>query len=350
MRNCLITQLKEVINNDTLPKLGEIKIGNVYEENFSKKKLNVTCPAGTKIYSVGGTFSLTDGGVQITEFVVQVPGTTSVFLSNGNYDLHITDKYGITGLTLQTGSGWNTKLNFDISECSYMTNVTTLALSNSEISGDLSSLVGMDSMTALYLGGTNVAGDWAVLHETGNEYSALGLPNSIYGNLEYYPIIGANITNIINQNSKTTGDIASLNIFDWVKSITLNKTKVYGNIESWGNLTSIESMGVAELQDYSRCTGSIENFVSAQVSNGRSSVTEANPINCPWLLHWATFGGSKKNVAGYMYLTWESASKIAIFNGGTGGIAGTTTVYCKGYTQSEAETNWPGKIIIRVDE
>jgi hypothetical protein len=122
----------------------------------------------------------------------------------------------------------------------------------------------------------------------------------------------------------------------------MSASKVSGVLSDLSKMVSLITIGLSE-----NISGTTESFVSGQITNGRSTVTYSNAIRIDSLLRCCTFGGNNYNQA-YAFVTWESASKIAIYSGAST-ISDCTTVYTKGYTAEEAASAFAGKTIVRVD-
>ena len=117
-----------------------------------------------------------------------------------------------------------------------------------------------------------------------------------------------------------------------------------GNINSLVKLTKVKTVNFVG----SNLTGVVEDFVSGQIANGKTSTPTTNDyIFFAQLLKFATFGGNHYQEDN-CHIGWESSSKIFVFTGNSN-LASCTTVYCKGYTQQEAEAAFSGKTIVRVD-
>lgn len=146
-------------------------------------------------------------------------------------------------------------------------------------------------------------------------------------------------------NSNVSGDISILaENTPALQEINLQEcSKVTGTASDLGAFTNATVLTILHTQ----ITGSIEEFVAAQIAHGRTSVDDANNIYSNAILGQLTFGGST-HVASYGRITWESASKIAVYTGAEA-LTNCTHVYCKGYTQEEATAKWPDLDVLRVD-
>lgn len=144
-------------------------------------------------------------------------------------------------------------------------------------------------------------------------------------------------------NGSLSGGIEELSGLTALNSLYLENNNIYGDLSSLGTLINITSLQLFS----NNISGLLEEFVRNQINSGRSSVDTSHSINCNHILKYATFGGNHYNET-YCYLVWESINKIAVYAGASG-ISNCTKVYCKGYTQEEAEAAFSGKTIVRVD-
>lgn len=311
MANCLVTKLKGVVNNPNLLPIGYVRlhaksISGAYTAENAKLQITIkngeTCTISTPN---GGYFALSFAGLDTdrlatytikADSAVEGSSTVVLFFANADYDILISNKYSIRIL-----AGSNTAKNVvtgDINDLKFSDSIELLIVNNDWV-GELSSLSNKQNLTQLNLEGTSVSG---------------------------------NINNLQSDTSLT--------------NITLNRANnIYGNIDDLGPLTSLVSFFAADVAGIS---GTIEGFVAGQINSGKTTST-TNPTQMFRALSFATFNGQiYATENNYCYISWESASKIAVYAGAYG-YTSCPRVYCKGYTQQEAEAKWSGKTIIRVD-
>ena len=151
-------------------------------------------------------------------------------------------------------------------------------------------------------------------------------------------------------SQEVTGDISDLINEGSINHLTTldlqGCLKVTGTASDLGKFVNATELSVL----YTKITGNIEDIVASQIAGGVSSRNASNALYSNACLGQFEFGGVKHTGPkfGYGRITWESSSKIAVYSGGLS-LAACTTVVCKGYTQAEAETAFPGKEIVRVD-
>lgn len=141
MGNCLITQLKESVNNDNLYKMGELKFfftgaGTISIAGCNGKKL--------KVISGSGTFS--GGATEVTISDREMYSITDACV------LSMLEKYSISSIVGNCG------VNVDLLES--CTNLTSVNISNSElVTGNIGSFKSTQLSNFRLYGCPNVGGD-----------------------------------------------------------------------------------------------------------------------------------------------------------------------------------------------
>lgn len=334
-KNCLWTRLRAVVNDPDLEVL-EIDDGTL--------NINVTQSSEALVPATQQRFR-----IAVTE-----PVTLS---TTGNY-MALVDGSGNVGSytnTLTIPASQNTTIqvmnvtcviNVDKAEALRLFYLPTNASQHSIISVRLGSLSAATALSELRLSFSASSGDIASLADcTGLEYLALDACSGITGDVASLASLNPDHA-YINQTG-VTGDISAFSGWTNIEVLLFYNTALGGNIVSMGSLTSLMYTGFDGIAT-SKCSGSVEEFVAAQIAAGRTTCslgsTNAETLRIITLLHNFTFGGSKilsGTTLYYTAVTWESASKIAVFAGTGSNVADLTHVYAKGYTQQEASQKWP---------
>lgn len=121
MGNCLVTKLKGTVDNPNLPKLGEFRIEIGVKPNvtapfwvFGQGVMKITVEGDGHFYK--GTY---DNQTDVTT-ELNLINTRGYRISEGNSIIHITPKYGLTNITLNTNADdLHTKLNLDWSSLQF---------------------------------------------------------------------------------------------------------------------------------------------------------------------------------------------------------------------------------------
>ena len=194
MGKCLVTKLNGVTNNDALLKIGELrfKVKKVDSPSKNSQEVSVSFVEGGKINIIGEGY-FTDSTLTSNlgkSIEVSDSEEKKLYLSNGDYEVSIMDKYNLVGLGF-----------------------TNTDVTNKEI--DLDSFKHTNSLNYLYIYGTKVSGDISVFQES------------------------KNLRQITIHDTSVTGDISVLGNLTALNSVNLSNTSVTGDISVLGNLTNL---------------------------------------------------------------------------------------------------------------
>lgn len=304
MNNTLHKQLKVSFDGFTLPVLGAIILkveAQEVSDNLQRYLQIVTTTGDNVTVSVDGSGFFTVGSEQEHKTSLTFTGARGFYFDNTHsYNIKIESKYNVKQINGATPNA-NKKMMFDIdlNLMSYLPGLTYSNLAFSKIHGDISAFGNSPLVTSLFL-----------------------------------------------RYSYAEGDISELAGCTSLTDLRIDNTNIGGDISGAGTLTNI-----TKFQAYSsNISGSIESFVAAQIAEGRTSVSYSTPIIFDKATTYLTFGGELKKQATYTFLTWDSASKIAVYTGGSGTIESTERVYAKGATAEEiAAWEAAGKTVYVVD-
>ena len=263
MAKCLVTTLKAAVNDNSLLRIGEmrIKISSMESPNeYSQSiKLGFTKSVDLEIigegYFTDATLSANNGKKMTCNV-----GDNIIHFSNGNYEIAVLDKYSLNSLTaskqddkfypnkvidlkylkysynlnrLFAGEG---NLSGDISALSGLTSLTTLNVSNCNFSGDISALSGLTSLTYLYLQNNNLSGDISALSGLTSLYSLDVSYNNLSGDISALSgLTSLKVLDVANNN--LSGDISALS---GLTSLTYLKVTDNSNIS--GDVSSLSSL------------------------------------------------------------------------------------------------------------
>lgn len=168
----------------------------------------------------------------------------------------------------------------------------------------------------------------------------------IYPKYELESIISADLTNLQPFIYFDTADL----VFCPLKGFRWRATSCTGDIANLGKIGTLDTYGGAIAFNIrnSAIHGNVEDFVSERIDANPLSINSEFMID--GLLTNCKFGGEvrESTYRYYNYIKFASKSKIAcICKESTSGDA--VLVYTKGYTQEEAEEEFPNATIVRVD-
>lgn len=310
MGNCLKTQLKAVVSNDNLEILGCLTL-------VFKKMTNPTNEQGKLVMNpvVGETLDVTlygDGDIKKGSVTGESQGKHITMVRNGpdyavvaNEDVQVVidSKYDIDYMKITQASVINTK------KMSYLTGLTKIdAYANCLLEGDTKYLKPLTGLTYFSLDGcSGIYGDIANLSPA----------------TTYLRLSGTNVT----------GDINSLNNFNSLATLRLNRTPISGNLNTFrcptityldisntdirGDISAVGYCGnLSTLSAFygmnNKITGSIEGLVSVLRESKTSGSIDVGNYGCASV----TFDGNPlPNSLSSSTLSW-TASTIT-FNGVT---------------------------------
>ena len=159
MNKTFITRLEGSVSNNSIPKLGEIRIGINTTENNTVLKISSRNNDG--IMEIIGNGYFTDKSfVENLGKKIKYSDLKShiAYFSKGTYDVALLDKYSITSIEIQNTDN-NKGISFDVNILKYLSSLTTLNLTNTLVSGDIGGLSKLPSLTKAFLKGSNYSGD-----------------------------------------------------------------------------------------------------------------------------------------------------------------------------------------------
>lgn len=292
-KDVLFTQLKGVVDNDNLKPLGVLVLS--FSPSDKWQKMVIKASENFEISIEGSGYfvdSLPDGGTHKTSYTGN--NFTGYFVG-GSYKVYVSNKYKLTQIESRTynasGTATTDKYHiFDIEDLEY-------------------SPVRILEIPYYQGAGLNVLANMATLYtlEVG------------HGSFE---------------DNEVTFTSTILN------DIYITDTNIKGSLEKYVNSPALT---MAYIKD-SQVSGAIENVITAMGLATKSNLT----INCN---NQISLGGRLlTDVVNYNinWITDNGVKKISVFNATS--AASADKVYTKGYSQEEAESAFPGKTIVRVDE
>ena len=242
MNRCLVTKLNGSVDNTSLLRIGEMRIGisKIDSPNHWTQGFRITVNKLTVLEIIGDGYftdvNLTaNNGKKIT---LNPNVNENVYVSNGNFEVAILDKYALVSLfdydEYSEGNSTYSQKNKSISDIGffkYSTALTSLGLSNTNISGDIANLKNLTALTILKLSNTNLSGDIANLKNL-TALTRIELSNTnISGDIANLKSLTA-LTSLIlyNKQIPLTGEISALRTMSKCKTISLSFSKLTGDL------------------------------------------------------------------------------------------------------------------------
>lgn len=291
MGKCLVTKLKETVNNDSLVKIGEARFLISSNANY----IIVAADTANKVQLTlkGGTF---DGGSNQAYASTSTSATKKPVSDGGVIEMTADNKYNITYLS--------DVFPVDFGQLAY-SRITNISHINTRVNEEFVNRLNAEGVTI----------DGAASFVYPELVKRFSLDFS-----------GVKIAAI-------GGNLASLSKFTGITELTLRTTKVYGDIDSLKNLTELNTLSLSnsadilgDIKSLGKCTkltnlsvagtgvsGTLEDFVKAQRAAGRTAestgitvyaantnvtfngIKQPSQLNLTWTANTITFGSTTVN-------------------------------------------------------
>lgn len=236
MGKCLITKLNGSVQNDSLLRIGEfcIKVSKVESPTADSQRFVVNNSKDAQLRIIGDGYFTNEtlSGNKGKALNITANTETTVYFSNGDYEVVVSEKYSLKQVGTYIGTSWigyKGKLSFDIDLLKYSPDISFLALSATKVTGDIAVLGKLTGLKHLTIDNTQVTGDIAVFGKlTGLTYLNFNTTQltgdiAVFGKLTSLTKIP-----VINRTG-VTGDIAVYKNSDF-KTLQLLGTRVYGDL------------------------------------------------------------------------------------------------------------------------
>lgn len=239
MTNCLVTQLKGVVQDDNLFKIGEIRYSCAAGGSIL---IGTTSEAVVTILTPGVTFT-NSGFVGETTQTVTSAGARTVSVS-GDCIVSINNKYNLTRLK-ETSTD---SVSCDVNQVEYSNNIKSIRLTGANSIGDIKAFKNMSAIEELIV-----------------------VSGKLVGNIDNLPNSTA-LWDLELQYSNISGSISNLSRLSSLTDLNLSSTKVTGNVSVFENLQNIRHIFIRD----TAVSGSISAF--ANHSNLRTLNLEGSAI------------------------------------------------------------------------
>lgn len=274
MGKCLVTKLNGIVNNSSIPRLGEMrfKVSKVDAPTEGTQFLGLYVNAPSKVEIIGDGY-FTDKTLQENKGKsLSIDSTTNgIFVfSTSNVEVVLLGKYAINRLNFYySNQPYDTRYSrnksFDIGDLKYSTAINYLNYPDSKVSGDIANLKSLTALKALTLSNTQVP---------------------LTGNIGELSVL-SKCTEMSINCSKLTGDLATLpsvcrfasfsddkgSVFTW--STRSSSAKIIA-IEGNATFDNIDKM----LQGQAQCqvgfsSGDDTRYKTIKVAGNRTSASDA---------------------------------------------------------------------------
>ena len=292
------------IESKAIVPIGYVKIPIIVLDGYSNDTPEYLILKNGSVITASDNIKLSDtqNGVKVDS--IQLSNTyKNVYIfpeSNGEYCIAV-DKYEMSNITYSSSvkhiainiqklfddfsaiehigqtDNYGNNINDAILNCDlideFPKNLKTLRVGGTHVTGDISKFAKLTSLTTLSVGGTHVTGDISKFN--------------VLNNLQI----------LILDSTKVSGSINGFNTLTNLTSLSLANTQVTGDIINLGSLINLTNIGIGNCN----INGTIESFVQAQRSAGRSSAQITGSS-----INWGkvTFNGSSTKGL----LSWTSTT------------------------------------------
>jgi len=280
MAETLVTQYAGTVDNDNLPKLGELRFSITPAQNtnvrYNLLELSTKAGEGDVVVSVIGNGYITDANrtanLGTSKTIAAGANMDKTYFSNGTFTVVVSNKYAITALIGGTGASGSCNYknwSFDIEQLRGMSNLTNLQFHTSGFYGDIISLSSLTNLEELdFRVNELIYGDIKAISNC-NKLAQITITSNfnIIGQLSafankpdlyfiYVPITGIsddiiNMPDIPNLSvlhftkcKNLTGDISIFAKFPKLNYVTIHDTQLYGNVSVFSDKTRLQALYV----------------------------------------------------------------------------------------------------------
>ena len=227
MNKCLITKLDGVVNNNSLAKLGELKIKFTKGTKSGNRNITLQFSQKTEI-KISGDSAFSSGSKTLT---LNVDQQAQLGFNNMN-EMEISfPKYNLKYFAINITDGGTAK--FDIGELKYSKLLSSLNVSNTDVYGDISSISGLVNLNSFRVKNTKLYGDLAAV-----------------SNLLKLAAIDVSDANI-------SGDLSAISNLSELSYVYIQNSRITGNLSAISNLSKLvkfEATGLDLVADISAIT------------------------------------------------------------------------------------------------
>ena len=290
MGNCLVTKLKGTVQNSNLFRGGEMRIcvHRIDNPSSETQRINLNFTEDVKLEIIGNGYFTNNTLVSNLgkSLIAKANVETLVYVSNGDFEIAILNKYALTKISTSTNKKTAIK---DIADLKYSSGLNYLSTNSVENVGYFSDIKSLTNLGYLATSNANINGNLSDLKPLTNlGYLIIGnTSNKTTGNVSSLKNM-TKLNTLAILNSDVIGDLATLPsscrsasfdyhdtnaVFDWSSRPASSKIiAIRGNIK----LNNIDKM----LQDQANCvvgfTSSDDaSYKKIEVSGTRTSASDA---------------------------------------------------------------------------
>ena len=241
MNTCLITRLGGVVNNNSLPKLGELKIKFTKGTKSGNRNITLRFSQKTEIKLSGD--SAFSSGDKTT--ILNVEQQAQLTFNNMN-EMEISfPKYNLKYLAINITDGGTAK--FDIGDLKYSKLLEALNVSNTDVYGDISSISDLKNLNNFRVANTKVHGDLAAVSNLLKLNVIEAFSSNVSGDLSAISNL-PELTYVLIQNSRITGNLSAISNLSKLVKFDAKGLDLVADISAITNLSKLSYLYVDKLK------------------------------------------------------------------------------------------------------
>ena len=239
-----------------------IKISRVSSPNIKTQSFNFKFAKETKLEIIGDGY-FTDASLSPNKgktLVIPARSKTDVYVSNGDFELRILNKYNLRTISFVANGQLYQKddvanKTMDIGSLAYSTLINEISLNNTNVYGDIAALKNLSEVLLVELSGTKVYGDIANIKKCKQIITLRFSNTQVSGDIQALQNLTELATFTI-ANTQVSGNIAAMSGLTKLTAYDVTKTSVWGDISSIQNLSKLSSVNFM----YTGVTGSVSSL------------------------------------------------------------------------------------------
>lgn len=253
MYKTLITRLNGVANNDSLPKLGELKIKFTKGTKSGNRNITLKFSQKTEI-KISGDSAFSSGSKTTT---LNVDQQAQLAFNNMN-EMEISfPKYNLVYLAINVTDGGTAK--FDIGDLKYSKLLEFINVSNTDVYGDISSISGLENLNGFRVANTKVYGDLAAVSNL-LKLTVIEVANTnISGDLSAISNL-SKLAYVYMQNAHITGNLSAISNLSKLARIEASNLDLVADISAVTNLSDLLYLYVDKLKGNINTINNLQNL------------------------------------------------------------------------------------------
>lgn len=264
--DCLVTKLKGTVDDTSLLKMGEMRLKKSMVSSWNDKVQSfvISFNEPVTLSIIGdGYFTDKEGSTNKGKNLsISTGNSVSVYVSNGDFEISIPNKYAISRFNFNSGEGddtldaeMNKSKSFDVASLNYSNDLAYLSLANTGAYGDARGW-NFPMLENAYLANSDIVLNTKAIGTLKLVKDVIANALNIDGDISELSGLTAIQTLNLSQTD-ISGDVASLSGLDTLLVLNINNcASVYGSLSSFTSLTKLTQLNLS----YTGVTGSVDSL------------------------------------------------------------------------------------------